>query len=60
MSLESPSKYDLVFITGAAIVLILLIYFFSAESIRTMSYMLMLTSYFIGRYVGKIISTNSE
>ncbi|MFO8066628.1 MAG: hypothetical protein R6U11_03500 [Bacteroidales bacterium] len=53
-------KYDLTFIAGAAIFLIILIYFFSAEQIRTMSYMLVLTGYFIGRFVGGKVSSKSE
>ncbi|MFO7848181.1 MAG: hypothetical protein R6V27_16565 [Balneolaceae bacterium] len=60
MSSEINLKYDLTFIAGAVIVLIPLFYLFSAESIRTMSYMLMLTSYLIGRYVGKKVSASSE
>lgn len=57
---ENLSKYDLAFIFGAVIFLIPLFYLFSAESIRTMSYMLMLASYLIGRYVGKKVSASSE
>jgi len=53
-------KYDLTFIVGAAIVLIILIYFFSAEQIRTMSYMLIFTGYLIGRFVGRKVSAKSE
>jgi len=53
-------KYDLIFIAGSAVVLILLIYFFSAEQIRTMSYMLIFTGYLIGRFVGRKVSAKSE
>jgi len=60
MNSESPSKFDLAFIAGAAIVLILFMYFLSAEQIRTISYMLMLTSYLIGRYIGKKLSSDSS
>jgi hypothetical protein len=60
MNSESPTKFDLAFIAGAAIVLILFMYFLSAEQLRTISYMLLLTSYFIGRYVGKKLSTGSS
>lgn len=60
MNSEKYLKYDLTFIVGAVIVLIPLFYLVSAETIRTMSYMLMLTCYIIGRYVGEKISTSSE
>ncbi len=57
---KSSLNFDLAFIAGAALVLIILIYFLSAEQIRTISYMLMLASYLLGRYVGKKISAPSE
>ena len=57
---KSSLNFDLAFIAGAALVLIILIYFLSAEQIRTISYMLMLASYLLGRYVGKKISATSE
>jgi hypothetical protein len=59
MTSENPSKFDIAFIVGSVVVLSALIYFLSAEQLRTISYMLMLTSYFIGRYVGKKLSTGS-
>lgn len=60
MSKINHLKYDLAFIAGAAIVLILLIYFFSAEQIRTMAFMLVFSGYVIGRYVGEKVIANYE
>ncbi len=55
MNTDKFLNYDLAYLAGSCILLIVLIYFFSAEAIRTISYMLMLCSYVVGRYVGEYV-----